>query len=97
MPKAELKGQQIRIRINNPRKFTKFRTQDVGKNGRLQRIGGYSRKTGWLTQSWRLNLSTYSESGDALRDLDGLYGKRNITVKQWKEANHLILRYFRKR
>jgi hypothetical protein len=53
---VELKGQQIRIRIRSPKQFTKFRTQDVGSPGKLQRIVGYSKKTGWITQSWRLNL-----------------------------------------
>jgi hypothetical protein len=69
---VELKGTQIRIRVLDPKRFTKFRTQDVGRKGRLQRIAGYSPKTGWKTQSWRLNVKGYKNFYDFEKDLLGL-------------------------
>ena len=56
---VELKGQQIRIRVRSPRMFSKFRVHDVGRKGRLQRLAGYSKRTGWMTQAWRINTRDY--------------------------------------
>jgi len=56
---VELKGSYLRIRVNEPRLFSKFGTQ-VFDNGKLKRIAGYSPKTGWKTQSWILNLKKYN-------------------------------------
>lgn len=66
---VELKGNQVRIRVLDPRRFTKFRTQDVGKKGKLQRIAGYSKDGKWKTQSWRLNLKDYHSFAEFNRDV----------------------------
>jgi len=91
--KPEIKGQQLRIRMLSPKRFTKFRTQDVGKKGRLQRLAGYSPKTGWETQSWRLNLSNYKSFDDFKRDL------LRIKISPQKREHSLTqaLKYYRKR
>ncbi len=69
---VEVAGQQLRIRIKSPKQFTKFRIQDVGRRGRLQRVAAWSLTTGWQTVGWRLNLSTYSTKAEAESDLEKL-------------------------
>ena len=69
---VELKGQQVRIREHSPSKYSEFRTQDMGESGKLQRIAGYSKRTGWETQAWRINLSDYPSEQEALKDLNSI-------------------------
>lgn len=69
---VEVKGQQLRIRMKSPKQFTKFGTQDVGGKGKLQRLGGWNKKTGWQTQAWRLNLKDYKNLGEVKKDISGL-------------------------
>lgn len=88
---VELVGQQIRIREENPDKFTEFRTQDIGSYGKLQRVAGYSGKTGWKTQSWRINLSDYQSEKEAIIELK----KIRTSSKNKKEAEMLIKKWFR--
>jgi len=78
---VELKGQQIRIRVLNPKKFSKFRTQDVGSKGRLQRIAAYSKKTGWKTQAWRLNIKDYRGLKDITRTIRRLRISNSLKKK----------------
>jgi hypothetical protein len=72
---SEIKGNQLRIRVEDPRLFKKetFRTHDVGRKGRLQRIAAVKRKTGkYATQSWRLNLKDYPSRKAAAKDIHSL-------------------------
>ena len=70
---VELKGQQLRISVANKNLFRNFRTHDVGRKGRLQRIAGIVKSTGeWNTQSWRLNLSTYDKLQEVLEEITNL-------------------------
>lgn len=57
---VEIKGQQLRIRVRDPKLFLKFRTQDVGKKGGLMRLAGYRKGIGWITQAWRMNLNDFT-------------------------------------
>jgi len=82
---VEIKGNQIRIRILNPRRFSKFRTQDVGSKGRLQRIAAFSKKTGWKTQAWRLNLKDYRGLKDITRTI------RRLRIKLSLKKRAIIL------
>jgi hypothetical protein len=72
---SEIKGNQLRIRIENPKLFKKetFRTHDVGRKGRLQRVAAVKRRTGkYATQSWRLNLKDYPSKKAAVKDIRSL-------------------------
>lgn len=69
---VEIKGQQLRIRIRSPKRATSFRTQDVGRKGKLQRVAAYYPEKGWQTQSWRLNLDDYPSKKEAIRDVKRL-------------------------
>jgi hypothetical protein len=92
---VELKGQQIRIRVRNPKLFSKFRVLDVGKKGRLQAIiGKLKNKDKWVIQSWRLNLATYKNWQDAESDLGPLYVKGDITYMQYASALELMKKWF---
>ncbi len=87
---VEIVGQQLRIRMYNPDVFTKFKTQDVGRKGRLQRVVGYSRKTGWQTQSWRLNLADYSNVNEVVRQIKNLKipsSKKNEAISLVRRSN----------
>lgn len=87
----ELKGQQVRIRIQNPSGFTKFGTQDIGKRGKMQRVAGY--KDGiWYTQSYRLNLSDYFSVTDVLFDARTIKG---ISESDLDKIASLTRKYFR--
>lgn len=86
---VEIVGQQLRIRMTNPDKYEEIKTDDVGKPGGLQRIAGYSKRTGWETQAWRLNLDdyTYSIAVQQVRKL-------KLTRKKKQEALRLLKRYY---
>ena len=44
----EIRGQQLRIRVKDPRLFSVFRIHDVGRKGYLQRVAGkYKNKNKW--------------------------------------------------
>lgn len=90
---VELKGQQIRIRVHSPSRYSKFRLHDVGKKGRLQRVVGWCKKTGWETQSWRINLKDYSSEKDALHELHYV----QTTAKHKQGAVYLIKKWFKKK
>lgn len=86
---VELKGQQIRIRMKSPKKFTAFRTHDLGRKGRLQRIAGRTHKGKWETQAWRINLKDYENYKDVSRDISSL------RIPAWKKTKaRRIAKYF---
>ena len=92
MPKPEIKGQQIRIRVKDPSKYTKFGTQDVGKTGKLQRVAGY--KDGkWETQAFRVNLGDYSKLEDVKKDIMSI---REISPEKKAQAIKLATVYIKK-
>lgn len=87
---VEMKGNQLRIRVRDPRLFTMFRTDDVGGKGKLSRIAGHN-DSGWTTQSWRLNLSDYDDYSQFYTDLFGIKG---LSAKQRTDALRLGRKYF---
>jgi hypothetical protein len=92
--KPEIKGQQLRVRVMSPKKCVgRYGTQDVGKKGRLQRVGCVTKK-GWSSQSWRLNLSTYKNKAEAVKDLLSIKG---LSSKKRGQALGEINKYFRGR
>jgi hypothetical protein len=92
---VEIKGQQLRIRVRSPKKFSKFRILDVGRRGRLQGVLGKLKGSDkWDIQAWRLNLSTYKNPEDTLDDLLLLYVNDRISDKQYNKAKNLIYKWF---
>lgn len=87
---VEIKGQQLRIRLLSPRRFEKFRIHDVGEKGRLQRVAGYSKKLGWATQAWRLNLKDYKSFSEVHDEIVSL----NLPRKKEEKALRLAWEYF---
>ena len=76
LPKVEVRGNSVRVRLKDPSKYTEFRTQDVGRPGYTQRIAGYNPKTGkWETQAWRFDLEDLKnnpETQDIFFDIIGI-------------------------
>ena len=91
--KPEVKGQQLRIRMLNPKRFTTFKTKDVGEKGKLQLLLGHSKKEGWKTQSYRLNLSDYKSFDSFKRDLM----KIKISPQKREQSLRQALKYYNKR
>jgi hypothetical protein len=88
---VEIKGQQLRIRVNNPKKYSEILTDDVGESGKLQRIAGRLKNSNkWETQSWRLNLKDYKDSADVKEDVNYL----SISKSKKMEALRIVNRYF---
>lgn len=90
---VEMKGKQLRIRVASPRKFTTFRTQDVGSPGGLMRVAGYSEKTGYETQSWRVNLDDYDDLAEVSQVISGL----DVRPAFKRDAKALARRYFKRK
>jgi hypothetical protein len=89
---VEIKGQQLRIRVNNPKKYSEILTDDVGESGKLQRIAGRLKNSNkWETQSWRLNLKDYKDSADVKEDVDYL----KISAKDKVKATNIAEKYFK--
>ena len=91
----EIKGQQLRIRVENPKSFIKssFRTHDVGKRGRLQRVSGRLKSSGkWSAQSWRVNLKDYPSLGDVYEELNELSFVANFDLDK---AKRLAFKWWR--
>ena len=95
MPEVERKGQQIRIRVRNPKGFVNFRTHDVGEEGRLHRIAGQTRSGVWATQAWRINMKNYEDFNDVIEDLAMLASEDKITLVQYDKAIILADKWFR--
>lgn len=63
LPKIEVRGNSVRVRLKSPSRYSKFRTHDVGRPGYTQRIAGYNPKTkSWETQAWRFELEDLKEN-----------------------------------
>jgi hypothetical protein len=90
---VEIKGQQLRIREKSPRKFSDFATQDVGSKGRLQRLAGFNKKSGWQTQAWRFNLNDYKSSNEVINQINRL----KTSPKHKAKAIKLVKQYFKKK
>jgi len=90
---VELSGQQIRIRITDPKKYDDFRTEDVGEEGRLQLIVGKLKKSGnWTLQAYRINLNDYSNVNEVIDEIKKL---RTITSSQKADAIKIAKDYFK--
>jgi hypothetical protein len=80
--------------VRHPSRFvpTSFRTQDVGRRGRLQRVAGKLKANGRrATQAWRLNLSDYRGFDDAVVDLMSL----RIPSSKKKQALKLLRKWYK--
>lgn len=93
MPKPELRGEQLRIRMKDPKYFSEeYGTQDVGSPGKLQRVSAKLKNSEkWETQSWRINLDDYSNSNEAISEIK----KLKISSSQKAEAIKLAKEYFK--
>lgn len=94
---VEIKGQQLRVRIRNPKMFAEFKTHDVGQTGRLQRIAGLTKSGRWLTQAWHINLADYSTPKGAVETLRSLYEHREINHAKFNKGRYLIIKWFLER
>jgi hypothetical protein len=81
---VEKVGDQIRIRINEPSKFSKFRTADPGKLGKLQIVLGYGKK-GWETQAYRINIKDYDNLSELLNEI------KNLKIDQIKKSKAMSI------
>lgn len=48
----EIRGKHLRVRVRKPVKGAVYRTHDVGILGHTKRVAMWTKKTGWVTQSW---------------------------------------------
>ncbi|MDE1768134.1 MAG: hypothetical protein KGH62_02090 [Candidatus Micrarchaeota archaeon] len=90
---VEIVGQQLRIRRHNPDDFLpgSFGTQDLGDDGRLQRVAARLKSNGkYETQAWRLNLSKYRSTKEVEEELKRLLFKEDITKNEYDKAVHLL-------
>jgi hypothetical protein len=90
----EIVGQQLRIRINDPKKYGLFRTVAV-KNGKIDLIRG--RKKGswdWETQSVRLNLMKYGNEKESTEDYASLTQEFSIDPKLIYNGSKLLSRWW---
>jgi hypothetical protein len=51
----ELTKRYLRVRINPPSKYIKFRTHDIGAKGHSKRIAGMTKEGEWETQAFLIN------------------------------------------
>lgn len=50
---VDITNKYLRIRVRDPKSFSKIRTDDIGRKGHSLRLAGLNRKTGkWQTQAW---------------------------------------------
>ncbi|MDO8548339.1 MAG: hypothetical protein Q7R71_01565 [bacterium] len=54
-PGSTGKGSFYRIEIRPKRQFSRFRVQDVGRKGGLERLAGHRRGGSWDTVSWLIS------------------------------------------
>ena len=53
---VELTKKYLRIRVKDPKRFSKIRTDDIGRKGHSLRLAGINKKTGkWETQAWLID------------------------------------------
>lgn len=89
---AELKGQQVRIRVRKPKRYARYRTVDVGRKGKLQVV-----LQDGETQSLRFNLDDYKSQEELVRDLESDSVRRVTTPKARAEAYVLASEYYKKK
>jgi hypothetical protein len=90
---AEIRGQNLRIRMEDPTKYSEFRVEDVGSPGKLQIIiGKFKRTDNWGIQSYRVNLDDYSNVNEVISEIKKL---KTLTGKQKAEAIKLAREYFK--
>jgi hypothetical protein len=85
---AEVRGQQLRIRVKPPKEGARFRVHDVGQKGRLQ----LTLMDGEV-QSYVLNLDDYPSKDHVLFEI----GNLRLTPSQKAEAVSLVNKYWRKK
>jgi hypothetical protein len=87
----ELVNDTIRMRVLDPKKFSKFRTKDIGSKGKLSLIVGYD-GNGWKVQSYRFNLSDYVSVTDVLHDARSIKG---VSESDIEKIAGLTRKYFK--
>jgi hypothetical protein len=60
------KGKFYRIELRPARQFSRFRVQDVGKKGGLERLAGHRRSGSWDTVSWLISKEKAHVAGGHL-------------------------------
>lgn len=64
-PGSHSTGRYFHIAVRPAREFMRFRTQDVGRRGGVQRLAGQRANGTWETQKWLIEKSdAHIESGD---------------------------------
>ncbi len=86
---VELKKSTLRIRVKDPKLFKVFRTDDIGTEGKLKRIAGYTGKD-WLTQAYLLQLNDYNSFAQAKKDINQL----RIPITKKAKAIKLAKKYY---
>jgi len=57
LPKVEVKGRSVKVRLKDPGRFTTYRTKDVGRPGKTQLVLGYNPRTKeWETQAVKFDM-----------------------------------------
>lgn len=83
---AEIRGQQLRIRVLKPKKKARYRVHDVGRRGKLQ----LTLMDGQV-QSYVLNLKDYPSKDHVLFEI----GQLRLTPAQKAEAVSLVNKHWR--
>ncbi len=60
------KGRFYRVEINPKKRFSSFRTQDVGKPGSLERVAGRRKNGDWDTAAWLVEKGSAHVDGNRL-------------------------------
>jgi hypothetical protein len=86
----EIIGQQLRIRIKDPKQFIHFATKDVGESGKLQLELGENKKHEWILQAYKINLNDYYSKEEAINEVR----KLKISSFHKRKSIALINKYF---
>jgi len=65
-PGAKGTGNYYRVVVRDRNEFTSFRTQDVGREGHVQRLAGRRKSGSWSTQAWLIAKDDAHRDGDRL-------------------------------
>ena len=96
---VEIKGQQLRFRIRNPKIFGEetFRTYDIRGDGKLQRVAGQLKSTGeWRTQAWHINMKDYYTLNEIKSEITGLHKRQSISDEQAMKAYKQVTKWWEK-
>jgi len=80
-------GEFYRIVVRPKEEFQTFRTQDVGKPGGLERVGGKRESGSWDTQAWLVSKRDAHIEGDKL--VPDSAGARDLFAKLGSEPVHV--------